>query len=215
MAVPLGGLGVIRPFEQHSKKARPFVISDEATRSSAPLVKHVHELGDHSRCSPFFQFFSLLFRRTNPALFDARRKIVADGQGLTRSASRWLTLVRDKLAGGASSRFGLIAVRTCPPAMRTAPKWKRSTSWMARPTQTHLDTVNRPFGVRLRVCLRQNYGFESKVSRGRNPGSPSPPYCDVPRPRKNLSERAWVHGPFSIRIDHTEIKLEGSLSVRC
>src|ERR1035438_3870792 len=86
--------------------------------------------------------------------------------------------------------IGLIAVRTWPPAMRTAPRRKRSTGWMARPTQTHLDTVDRPFGVHLRVCLKQNYGFESKVSRGRNPGSPSPPYCDVPRPRENLSERA-------------------------
>jgi len=45
-----------------------------------------------------------LFKRTTPTLFDARRKIVADGQGLTRNISRLL-------AGRASSRFGLIAVR--------------------------------------------------------------------------------------------------------
>src|ERR1019366_1598690 len=143
--------------------------------------------GDHA-CFP------LWFRRTIPALVDTRRK-------------------KDRRRRPGA--IGLIAARTWPPAMRTAPRWKRSTGWMARPTQTHLDTVNRPSGIRLRVCLRRNLGFESKVSRGRNPGSPSPPYCDVPRPRKNLSERAWVHGPFSIRIDHTEIKLEGSLSVRC
>src|SRR5579863_8847795 len=96
--------------------------------------------------------------------------------------------------------------------MQTAPRRKRSTGWMARHTQTHLDTINRPFGVRLRVCLKRSIGFESKVSRGRNPGSPSPPYCDVPRPRKNLSERAWVTNPFSIRLKHTENELEHDLS---
>jgi len=36
---------------------------------------------------------------------------------------------------------------------------------------THSNTpryYNRPSGIRFRVCLKQNYGFESKVSRGRN-----------------------------------------------
>lgn len=47
------------------------------------------------------------FKRTIPTLFDTRRKIVADGQGLTRSASRWLTPCGDKLADGASSRSDL------------------------------------------------------------------------------------------------------------
>jgi len=28
--------------------------------------------------------------------------------------------------------------------------------------------LNRPSGVRFRVCLKQNYGFKSKVSQGRN-----------------------------------------------
>jgi len=56
--------------------------------------------------------FLLSFRRTNAAQLNRDEKIVADGQGLTRSASRQPTLVRGKLAGGASSRFGLIAVRT-------------------------------------------------------------------------------------------------------
>jgi hypothetical protein len=159
-------LRVIQPFELLSKKAIP--------RSEANIRRG---MSVSSVLIPLFSFVQVLFRRNTPTRFDTRRKNVADGQGLARSASRWLTLVRDKAetpkgdlrrAGGASSRFGLIAVRTWPSAMRTAPRRKRSTGWMARPTQTHLDTVNRPFGVRLRVCLRQSPGFESKVSRGRN-----------------------------------------------
>src|SRR5579863_5503649 len=99
--------------------------------------------------------------------------------------------------------------------MQTAPKWKRSTGWMARPTQTHLDTVNRPFGVRLREYLKQSHGFESKVSRRRNPRSPSPPYCDVPRPRRKLVGKSRVHGPFSTRVEHVKKELRSKLSVRC
>ena len=36
---------------------------------------------------------------------------------------------------------------------------------------THSNTPrynNRPSGIHLRVCLKQNHGFETKVSRGRN-----------------------------------------------
>jgi hypothetical protein len=82
---------------------------------------------------------------------------------------------------------------------------------------THSNTpryCNRPSGVRLRVCLRQNYGFESKVSRGRNHGRPSPPYCDVPRPRRKLVGKSWVNNPFSIRVNHMKIELERKLSVK-
>src|SRR5580658_7282108 len=126
-----------------------------------PPLRRLPGAMKYSRSRHFF--FPPFVQTHSPALLDARRKIVADGQRLTRSASRLLV-------GGASSRSGLSPRVPRPPAMRTAPRRKRSTGWMARPTQTHLDTAKPPFW-----CppfggppFRQNYEFEFKVSRGRN-----------------------------------------------
>ena len=55
-------------------------------------------------------------------------------------AIRYATKNRRRRPG----EIGLIAARTWPPAMRTAPKWNSSSGWMARLSQTHLDTAKPP-----------------------------------------------------------------------
>jgi hypothetical protein len=159
----------------------------------------------------------LLFRRTSAALFDTRRKIVADGQGLTRSASRWLT--------GVSWPVALRVVRTYRRAylaasnadgpeaeVRPAALLVASPIVGIRPDRlnfdahrldgpTHSNTpryCNRPSGVRLRVCLRQNLGFESKVSRGRNRRESITTVLRRSSAEEKLVGKSRVHSPFSI-----------------
>jgi hypothetical protein len=115
------------------------VISDKVTRLSAALVqlvKHFRRFGDHSRFSPFIK---VSFKRTTATLFDTRREIVADGQGLAEAL--------------ASSRSDL---SPCVPGHQLSGRPEAEVfDRLNGPKHSNTPRYyNRPSGIRLRVCLR-------------------------------------------------------------